>query len=82
MCPTAGVTTAVSPEDIICNLYLKPSVPTYGSVGQRHPLPSTLLQMQKSERIPVFLGKHGVKVDCLSGSVQLTCPVLGGCGPS
>ena len=47
MCPTAGVATAVGPEDIICNLYLKPSVPTYGSVRQRHPLPSTPLQMQK-----------------------------------
>ena len=57
MCPTAGVATAVGPEDIICNLYLKPSVPTYGSVRQRHPLPSTPLQMQKKRQNPCVPGE-------------------------
>lgn len=57
MCPTAGVTTAVGPEDIIRNLYLKPRVPTYGSVRQRHPLPSTPLRMQKKRQNPYVPGE-------------------------
>lgn len=68
--------------DIVFILWPKQNILTYMSVHQRSRLPSTQLQnTKKGQNSHMFTGKHGVKVDCISGSVQLTCYVVRDCSP-